>query len=211
MDWPVDPARYGAFLLVMAVMAITPGPANLFMVANGASRGHKAVLPAFIGMSLASTVWFIGAALGLGSLMKAFPEAFKIIIWVGGLYVIWLGLKSIWGALKDKGDTHAVNTSLAKTGTSALRDGFMVQISNPKALLFFVAVLPPFLDTDRAILPQMVLFAIATLSMDGVSMLYGFGGVALAQRMDEPRFRKIFNCVIGLLLIVVAGLILSRS
>jgi threonine/homoserine/homoserine lactone efflux protein len=211
MDWPVDPARYGAFLVIMAVMAITPGPANLFSVANGASRGRSAVLPAFLGMTLASSVWFAGAALGLGALMKAFPQVFRLIIWGGGLYVVWLGLKTLWSALRDKGDVHAISTSLTKAGSSAFWDGFMVQIANPKALLFFAAVLPPFLDTQRAVLPQMLLFAAATLSMDAVSMLYGFGGVALAQRLDEPRFRKVFNLVIGLLLIVVASLILMRS
>ena len=80
---PVDPERYAAFLGVMAVLAVTPGPANLFSIANGMARGRRAVVVGVLGMSLATLVWFTAAALGLGALVLAFPEAFRLIA-VGG-------------------------------------------------------------------------------------------------------------------------------
>ena len=83
MILPVDPHLYVAFLGVMAVMAVTPGPANLFAVATGVEKGRRAALAGVVGMNSATLVWFGAAALGLGALVTAFPGAFRIIA-VGG-------------------------------------------------------------------------------------------------------------------------------
>lgn len=214
---PVDPHLFMTFLGVMAAMAITPGPANLFAVATGAQRGRAAALSAVVGMNLATLVWFAAAALGLGALVMAFPQVFQIIAIGGALYVAWLGVKSLKSALRPAGPT-ALHQPLAQnsaalpaSGTSALRDGFMVQIANPKAILFFTAVLPPFLDIQRAIPPQLAMIATATIGMDVISMsLYALGGVALATRMNQPRFQRGFGLFVGTLLLGVAVLIALR-
>lgn len=87
-----------------------------------------------------------------------------------------------------------------------------MQIANPKALLFFTAVLPPFIDTSRPLAAQLAMFAAATIGMDVVSMsAYGLGGAALSARMSRPGFRRGFSLAVGLLLIATAGLILARS
>lgn len=72
---PVDPHLYVTFLGVMVVMAITPGPANLFAVASGVEKGHASALVSVVGMNTATLVWFGAAALGLGALVKAFPRS----------------------------------------------------------------------------------------------------------------------------------------
>ena len=213
MQLPVDPARYGAFLAVMSVMAFTPGPANLFAIATGMQRGKRQALIGVLGMNGATLVWFAGAALGLGALVAAFPRAFHILAILGGAYLIWLGLKSIWAGIRDKGGPVAAATAPAvHRERSALLDGFMVQIANPKAMLLFTAVLPPFIDLDRPLVPQLVLFAAATLTFDTVAMsAYGVGGAALSSRMNEPVFRRGFAFVVGALLICAAVLILLRG
>ena len=193
---PVDPARYLTFLGVMGVMAITPGPANVFAIATGAQRGKGAALLGMLGMNTASLVWFCGAALGLGALVMAFPRAFHLIALAGAAYVAWLGIKSILSSFKPA-DPQV--------------DGFAVQISNPKAVLFFTAVLPPFLDPHRPLPGQLVAFAIATIGFDAISMsAYGLGGAALAAKMNEPKFRKGFQIAVGLLLIAAACLMALR-
>jgi threonine/homoserine/homoserine lactone efflux protein len=88
---PVDPHLYAAFLGVMAVMAITPGPANLFAVATGMEKGRASALIGVVGMNAATLVWFGAAALGLGALVAAFPQVFRLIAVLGALYVAWLG------------------------------------------------------------------------------------------------------------------------
>ena len=205
---PVDPHLYLTFLGVMAVMAITPGPANLFSVANGVARGKAGAMLGVLGMNAATLVWFGAAALGLGALVVAFPEAFRLISVACALYVAWLGLKALRGAFHTAADPE---DTTVRPGRSALVDGFMVQIANPKAVLFFTAVLPPFLDVNRPAAPQLALFAVATIGMDVLSMsAYGLGGAALARRMSEPRFRRGFGLLTGILLLAACVLILTR-
>lgn len=210
---PVDPARYGAFLVAMFVMAIAPGPANLFAIATGMARGKGAALVSVVGMNTATLVWFTGSALGLGALILAFPKAFHVLALAGAAYLVWLGLKSLWAGIRNI-ESHASATVRADgpARRSAFLDGFMVQIANPKILLFFSAVLPPFLDVERPLAPQLVMFACATIGMDLISMSgYGLGGAALSSRMNEPGFRRGFAILVGVLLITAAVLIVSRG
>jgi threonine/homoserine/homoserine lactone efflux protein len=209
MTLPVDPARYGAFLAAMFVMAITPGPANLFAIATGMEKGKGAALLGVAGMNCATLIWFAGSALGLGALIIAFPAAFHVLALAGAAYLVWLGLKSIWAGIRN---AESQATATVKAGRSAFVDGFTVQIANPKALLFFTAVLPPFIDVNRPLPPQLAMFACATIGMDLISMsAYGLGGAALSVRMNEPGFRRIFALGVGVLLISAAVLIVSRG
>ena len=207
---PVDPHLYLVFLGVMMVMAVTPGPANLFSIATGMERGKRAVLLAVAGMNVATLVWFGAASLGLGALVTAFPEVFRWVAIAGALYVAWLGAVSIRSAFKS------APTDVSTGGRTRLRrpafvDGFLVQIANPKAVLFFTAVLPPFLDIDRPAAPQLALFAAAVIGMDVLTMsAYGLSGAVLARRMGEPRFRRGFGVFVGSLLLIAAVLIVSR-
>lgn len=209
MILPVDPARYAAWLGVTAVMVATPGPANLFAIATGATRGRRGVLAAVVGMNLASLVWIAGASLGLGALALTFPAAFRILALAGAAYVAWLGAKAIGSALRPADE---VAGGIAPPTGSSFRQGFAVQISNPKALLFTTAVLPPFLDPARAIVPQIVMLAGTTVVGDVVAMTaYGFGGAALAARMGEPAFRRGFALFTGALLVAIAVMIGLRA
>ncbi len=209
MTLPVDPHKYLTFLGVMALLAMTPGPANLFAVATGVRDGKAAALMGVVGMNAASLVWFCGAALGLGAVVAAFPEVFRLVAVAGGLYVAWLGIQAIRGGAKAPGEP---DEKVRITRRGPLVDGFAVQIANPKAVLFFTAVLPPFIDPERALIAQLALFAMAMIGLDALTMsAYGLGGAALARRMTEPRFRRTFGWVTGLLLLTAAALILLRG
>ena len=205
---PVDPHLYSTFLGVMAVMAVTPGPANLFAVATGMEKGRASALFGVLGMNVATLVWFGAAALGLAALVKAFPAAFKVVAVLGAVYVAWLGVKALRGAFATAGQPDRL---VVRKGRSAFVDGFAVQIANPKAILFFTAVLPPFVDVSRPVAPQMALFAVAVIGMDMMSMsAYALSGAALSRRMQQPRFRKGFGVFVGVLLMTAALLIVAR-
>jgi threonine/homoserine/homoserine lactone efflux protein len=208
MSLPVDPQKYLVYLGVMTVMAWAPGPANLFSVANGARRGHRAALVGVLGLNSATLVWFAAAALGLGALVAAFPLVFKALTIVGALYVAWLGLRSLWAAWRGGEQAHGH----VKLGRSAFSDGFMVQITNPKAVVFFTAVLPPFIDVGRPFIPQLIAFAAGVIFMDAISMTaYGLSGAVLSARMAEPRFRRVFAAFVGCILLLAAALIATRA
>ena len=204
---PVEPSRFAVFLTVMASLAAAPGPANQFSIATGMNRGPRAVGLAVVGMNSATLVWFVAAAVGLGALIRALPDVFAFLTVAGALYLIWLGLRALTAAVRGGG---AISTGPTSDG-SPLAQGFAVQIANPKAVLFFSAVLPPFIDLSRPLVPQLVAFAAATIGLDILTMsAYGLGGVALAQQMNAPGFRRLFNTFVGLVLIAAAVLILTR-
>lgn len=206
---PVDPHLYLAYLGTMLVMAFTPGPANVFAVATGMQRGKAAALMAVAGMNSATFVWYCAAALGLGALVKTFPEVFRLISIGGIVYVIWLGIQAIRKAFKAR-DT-SLDTPVLDKNRNAYLSGFLVQIANPKAILFFTAVLPPFLDINRPAIPQLALFAVATLGLDSISMsAYGLGGAAFARQMSSARFQLMFGLGIGILLLTAACLMAWR-
>lgn len=203
---PVDPDRYLVYLITMATFAVTPGPANLFAIATGIARGPRAALMGVVGMNTGTLVWFGAAALGLGALVAAFPQAFAALTLLGAGYVLWLGLKALANAL-SKSPSPLGAGQAARPG-AAFRDGMTIQISNPKAVLFFTAVLPPFLDPSRALVPQLATFAAATLVLDGIAMsLYGLAGGALRARLADQRIQRVFSAVVGALLILAAVLI----
>ena len=214
MTLPVDPKLYGAFLIAMAVLAVTPGPAVLYAVAQGMEKGRRAVFEGVAGINTAMVVWFSAAALGLSAVFAAHPGVFRWLSIVGAGYVAWLGLQSISGALKPRPDASTPAGSQAaprRRVASPFLGGFAVQIANPKVLLFFTAVLPPFIDTERAVPPQLLLFAAGTLALDiGFMTAYGLGGAALTSRMERPAFRRGFGLFVGALLLTVAALILLR-
>lgn len=220
MTLPVDPQLYGAFLAIMAVLALTPGPAVLYAVATGARGGKRAALAGVAGMNTAMLVWFSGAALGLGAMTAAHPGVFRWLTAAGALYVAWLGLQSLATA-RAAASLHdlphgeiapdpARGRALRPRG-SAFGGGFAVQMANPKVLLFFTAILPPFLDPARPAAPQLVLFAMGVIGLDIVFLsAYGLGGAALSEQLSRPRFRRRFSAFAGLLLLTVAVLILLR-
>jgi len=209
MQLPVDPARFAAYLSITAVMVVTPGPANLFAVATGARRGPAAVVSGVAGMTVGNLLWYAAAGLGLGALAMALPLVFRVLAYLGAAYVAWLGLRALAAARRPD---VAAAAAPAVAGRSAFRGGVIVQVSNPKALLYTTVVLPPFLDPGRPIPPQLLLFAAIGVGGDAVTQLgYGFGGAAIARRMEEPSFRRGFAAFTGLLLIAAAGLIALRG
>lgn len=207
---PVDPQRFALFLGVMVVLAVTPGPAVLFCVANGVHRGLRGVLLGVAGISAASLVWFAGASLGLGALMAAAPWLFAVLAWFGVAYLLWLGGGKLLAGLRGEGGGG--RGGRIRPGRTAFRDGFAVQLANPKVVLFFSSILPPFLDLDRRLPPQFAVFAATLVLIDFVGLaLYGLAGAALAERLRSPSGARLFSIVSGVLLCGAAVLIaLSR-
>jgi len=205
MTFPVDAQKYLLFLGVDAALAWAPGPANLFAVGTGMQKGGRAAFVGALGLNSATACWFALAVLGLGALVATFPTVFRALAIIGAGYIAWIGLSSIRSALSS--------SAAGLVGVRALRggpfwSGFAVQISNPKALVFFTAVLPPFLDLRRALVGQWGVFAATVILMDLASQCaYGFGGAAFAARMEGPHFRRWFAFGAGVILILAAGLI----
>lgn len=206
---PVDPALYALYFTVMTVFAVSPGPANLFAIATGMRAGPRAALLSVAGMNVATLFWLSAAAFGLGALALAYPSYFRLLAVAGGIYVIFLGVKSLWAA--RKGGALALEGVRASSADAAFRDGFAVQLLNPKAVVFFTAVLPPFVDPARPALMQFAILGATTIVLDVIAMsLYGVAGGALAHSLRNPKRQRAFAIAVGLLLCAAGALILTR-
>lgn len=129
------------------VIIIAPGPSVLFIIARAIAWGRLTAILTVLGNVSGSFVLSTLVALGIGPVLQRFNFAYIAVQWGGGLYLIYLGLDAI-----KKRAVHASNMTsqgpIGPTPLSSIRDGFWVGVLNPKAIVFFAAVLPQFVDID---------------------------------------------------------------
>jgi threonine/homoserine/homoserine lactone efflux protein len=161
---PVDPAKYSAFLIAMFIMAITPGPANLFAISTGLDRSVPKVLMGVLGLNCASLIWFMAAGLGLHILMMTVPLLFRVMTFMGALYLFWIAFTTLKNRRKQPLEASDGSKPPRLSYWQTFRKGFMVQFLNPKVTLFFTAILPPFLDISRPLGLQIPVYAATALA-----------------------------------------------
>lgn len=154
----IEPITLLAFLPAALVLHVTPGPDMLFCLAQGARGGARPALAASAGISLGLMVHVTLAGLGLGLLIARTPVVFDAIRIVGIVYLIWLA----WRTLSAPPATEA----LPRRAAHAFRDGLVVNLTNPKVILFILAFLPQFVDPAGPVLAQFLIFG-AVLALGG--------------------------------------------
>ena len=165
----------GLFVGAALVLLLVPGPAVLYIVARSVAQGRMAGFVSDVGIHSATLVHVLAAALGLSALLASSALAFSIVKYAGAAYLIWLGLKKIFGRAEEvDADGNLPRHSYARL----FRDGFIVNLLNPKTALFFLAFLPQFVDPSRgAAWTQVVVLGatLATLGLftDGLYALLG--------------------------------------
>lgn len=139
------------FAMTTAVVNLSPGPTSILMASQGAGNGLKRALFALFGICCATAIYFGLSATGIASLIVASNTLFQIIKWAGVAYLFYLGFTALF--CKSGGLVIKSDLSKRKPG-SLFTQGFLVEFSNPKALLYFSAILPQFLDVTRPIAMQ---------------------------------------------------------
>jgi homoserine/homoserine lactone efflux protein len=198
------------FVVTEAVLCLTPGPAVLFIVSCGLARGGRAALWGNAGILSANTFYFIVSAFGLGAVLLGSHEVFTVVKYAGAAYLVWLGIQTIRGAgLAIKTDADAQPRG---QGWHMLARGFVLQAANPKALLFFVALLPQFIDVHQTIAPQMLILAVTSAAVEFVILAgYGYFAARAAALAREARFVRATNRASGGLLIATGTLLALNS
>ena len=204
----IDAERLAAFMLVTGVTSLVPGPSMLFVLSQSIWRGARSGAAALAGLQLGYVVWWVLAALGLGTLAAAFPLAFRLLAVGGALYLAWLGVQ----ALRHAGEAAEDGSEPARElSHRAFRDGILVAIGNPKSLIYIVALLPPFVDARSAVVPQLVVLALVAMVIDvALGVLYIAVGSRIAAAMGRPRTRLWLDRGVGLAFIAIALGILAE-
>jgi threonine/homoserine/homoserine lactone efflux protein len=144
------------YLIAAVGLSLTPGPNSLLALTNGALHGHRRTLWTVAGGALGFVAVIALSMLGIGALLQASASALLVLKWVGGAYLVWLGIQ-LWRApplqLQPSADTPFARRS------QLFRQGLFAAVSNPKALLFYGAFLPQFLDPARSLWPQFAVMA----------------------------------------------------
>ncbi|KJK24278.1 threonine transporter [Burkholderiaceae bacterium 16] len=143
-----------AFLLSSLLLAVTPGPAVIYIVARTLGQGRLAGLASVVAVVLGNLVNVLAAALGLAALFAVSALAFAVIKYAGAAYLVYLGLRALRARPAAAGEAgpEAGGAGLRRV----FRDGFVVALFNPKTTLFFAAFLPQFMDPAISALPQSV-------------------------------------------------------
>ena len=184
-----------AFLVVTTLTSFVPGPAVIFVMSQAAWRGPRAGVLAGLGIQTSNATYFLLSGLGLASIIAASGTAFMIVKWLGAAYLLWLGLTAIRQSFrKDMSSALPVG----RQSFSGYRDGFLVGFSNPKAILYFVALLPQFIDPARGILEQTVVLGVIAVTIDFIAdVAYALAGGALSRTLNRPSIRRWFERGIG--------------
>lgn len=196
------------FFGVSLLLGLTPGPDNLFVLVQSAQRGWRAGMAVVLGLCVGLVVHTAAVALGLAAVFAASAVAFTLLKWCGAAYLAYLA----WGALRAPAAvaSGAAPAAAAGTAPSARRmvvRGMVMNLTNPKVLVFFLAFLPQFADPARGpvALQLMVLgavFILATLLVFGAIACFTGAFGALLQR--SARAQTVLNRVAGLVFLGLA-------
>ncbi len=195
-----------AFLVAAVVIVLIPGPSLLFTIGRALSAGRTEALLAVLGNVCGISTQIVGIALGLGPLLAASRTAYTVLKVVGGAYLVYLGIRTI---RERRVAADALAAGLPSTAPSihALRDGYVVGLTNPKTIVFFAALLPQFVDPGhgRVWLQMLVLgaiFAVVAVLSDGTFAL--LAGRARDWFARSPGRLATMSATGGVMMIVLA-------
>ena len=181
------------YLLAATGLSLSPGPNGLLALTHGALHGRRKALYTIFGGAL-GFIAVIGLSLfGIGALLQASVVWLNIMKWVGGAYLVWLGIQ-VWRSppigIEVRGSAES------RPGWSLFRQGALSALTNPKGLLFFVAFLPQFIDPDRSLFVQFVVMAGTFAAIEIVTELF----IASMAHRISPWLRRVgrrFNQACG--------------
>lgn len=136
---------YLLFVLAALALVLAPGPDMLYMLGRCVAQGRRAGILSALGFGLGGVVHITAAVLGLSAILAASATAFTVVKWVGAAYLVYLGVSTLW----RRPALLAIDTQGAGVrGRTILRQAFLSDVLNPKVALFFLALLPQFVDRD---------------------------------------------------------------
>ncbi len=181
----IDTSSLTVFVIAALVLLATPGPAVLYIVARSVDQGRRAGIVSTLGIGTGTLIHVFAAALGVSALLAASAVAFSVVKFLGAGYLIFLGLRRIYG----RGEAEDT-TEIRKSGLRRIYwQGFLVNLLNPKTALFFFAFLPQFVEVSLGRVPLQVfilgtLFVLMGILSDGVyAMLAGTLGQHLRRNV----------------------------
>ncbi len=195
------------YLVAVIGLSITPGPNGLLALTHGALYGHKKTLYTVSGGAIGFVILIALSMFGIGALLQTSSHALTVLKWLGGVYLIWLGIQ-VWRAPGMQ--LSAVDKVPDKSSSDLFRLGLLAALSNPKVLLFFGAFLPQFIDPTGDLLVQFFYMAI-TFAVVEFFVEYILARIAYSIRpLLENSGKRLNKISGGLFVLIGAALPISR-
>lgn len=193
--------HYPAFLLIAALAVISPGPAVALTLCNAVTHGTREAMAGILGMAVGALVVGLAASSGLGALLSESGQAEGMLKSAGAAYLIYLGGRRWWAS----SERQASGLRTPHSGFSRrVGEGLLLQLTNPKTLLFMFAVFPQFIAPREPALPQFLAMTL-TFSLLDVVVHSGYALVARRARawLDTERGAHLTNRVTGTLFVLL--------
>lgn len=195
------------YLAAITGLSLTPGPNGLLALTHGALYGHRRTLWTVAGSVIGFALLMALSMFGIDSLLKTSAHALTALKWIGGAYLIWLGIQ-LWRSPPPS--LEMASSGSVRSSHSLFRQGLFAALSNPKVILFFGAFLPQFLDPTANIWLQFAIMALTFVIVEGV-VEYLLARLAQRIRPWLQRSGKGFNrCCASLFILVGAALPMTR-
>ena len=195
MDWHV----WLAYFLAAWLIALSPGSGAVLSMSHGLQYGVRQTTATIVGLQIGLASILLVAGAGVGALLLASTTAFMVVKVLGAGYLIWLGVKQ-WRAPVDgaASDAAAPSEPAGLSVRQRLLRGALTNATNPKGIVFMVAVLPQFIDPKKPLALQLAILLVTTLAVDSVVMHgYAFLASRLRALMQSVRARRAQNRVFG--------------
>lgn len=202
----MDLGAWVAYLVATIILSLSPGPGAFSSISSGLHHGFRLGVWNGVGMQLANLLLMAVVAMGLGAILLASETLFELVKWIGVAYLVYLGIAT-WRAParafeEDRDDEET-------TARGIFMRGFWVNISNPKGIVFFAAILPQFVDVSRPQFAQYAILALTTFVVDVIVMSgYTAAAARLLGAMRDPAKLRWVNRGLGSAF-VAAGLALA--
>jgi threonine/homoserine/homoserine lactone efflux protein len=197
------------FCATEAILSFIPGPAVLYVVSTALTRGSRSGIVASVSILAGNAVYFVLSAMGLGALLLASRPVFTAIQWAGAAYLVYLGLRMLWSRAPVTPESAHANKPVRHSGV--FWGGFFTQIANPKAIIFFAALLPQFIDPDESAAMQIAILGVSSVIVEFIVLsIYVASCRAAGRWLNAPRYRAWLLRSAGVLL-VVAGARLAAT
>jgi threonine/homoserine/homoserine lactone efflux protein len=203
---------FSTWLLYVAavfVLTVTPGPTVLMCVSTAINLGPRKALTAVLGSTSAIVGIMALSALGLGAALAASETLFTALKWLGAAYLVYLGIT----ALRSKTTEISMSADVKPASNiKLLTQGFLVGASNPKALLFFGALFPQFINPSAPQLPQFLILGATFVFFEALWLtIYALSAAKAKRWLQQPRRATLFNRATGIVFLVAAGFLASSK
>ncbi len=199
-----------AYLVAAIAIALSPGPGAVLAMSHGLSWGVRAASVTILGLQAGLALILLVAGVGVGAVLLASSTAFTVVKVLGAAYLLWLGLHQWRAPVALTGANDAARTPPAQVAPLSARQrfarGLLTNATNPKGIVFMVAVLPQFIAPTRALAPQLLVLLATTITVDLIVM-HGYALLAASLRgwLNSARAQRAQNRIAGAVLMAMGA------